>query len=366
MMNPISAFFVRNVVAVFFVYGLAFFSMGLALALATRRTSEFRFAQAIRPLALFGVLHGIHEWFEMFQKIGTLTSGYTPSTLHEVVRLAVLALSFLMLLLFGILLLSPEGIERRRAYVAVLGMAGLWGLSVLVVTVAFKPSPDETIALADVLARYSLGVPGALLGTWALMTQQRTFREHGMPQFGRDLVWCATALLLYGAVGQIFVRQTILVPSTVINSTLFLQWFGIPVQLFRGVMATILAFYMVRALNAFELESQRRLEEANQARLMAQTAALEAERRTSREMERLNQELRLTARELSLLLDLSNLLAVPMSLPDRLHNVLDKIVRSLNFPDAGMILLVRLAFRPTNRMKRGHSMFQPSIWVSNV
>lgn len=340
-MNPISAFFVRNVVAVFFVYGLAFFSMGLALALATRRTSEFRFAQAIRPLALFGVLHGIHEWFEMFQKIGTLTSGYTPSTLHEVVRLAVLALSFLMLLLFGILLLSPEGIERRRAYVAVLGMAGLWGLSVLVVTVAFKPSPDETIALADVLARYSLGVPGALLGTWALMTQQRTFREHGMPQFGRDLVWCATALLLYGAVGQIFVRQTILVPSTVINSTLFLQWFGIPVQLFRGVMATILAFYMVRALNAFELESQRRLEEANQARLMAQTAALEAERRTSREMERLNQELRLTARELSLLLDLSNLLAVPMSLPDRLHNVLDKIVRSLNFPDAGMILLVR-------------------------
>jgi signal transduction histidine kinase len=341
MMNPISAFFVRNVVAVFFVYGLAFFSMGLALALATRRTSEFRFAQAIRPLALFGVLHGIHEWFEMFQKIGTLTSGYTPSTLHEVVRLAVLALSFLMLLLFGILLLSPEGIERRRAYVAVLGMAGLWGLSVLVVTVAFKPSPDETIALADVLARYSLGVPGALLGTWALMTQQRTFREHGMPQFGRDLVWCATALLLYGAVGQIFVRQTILVPSTVINSTLFLQWFGIPVQLFRGVMATILAFYMVRALNAFELESQRRLEEANQARLMAQTAALEAERRTSREMERLNQELRLTARELSLLLDLSNLLAVPMSLPDRLHNVLDKIVRSLNFPDAGMILLVR-------------------------
>jgi len=340
-MNPISAFFVRNIVAVFFVYGLAFFSMGLALALATRRASEFRFAQAIRPLALFGILHGVHEWFEMFQKIGTLTSGYTPATLDEVVRLTILVTSFLMLLVFGILLLSPERMERRQAYLASLGIVGLWGVSVLAAWLAFSPAPDEMIAVADVLARYGLGIPGGLLGTWALMTQQRTFREHGMPQFGRDLVWCATTLLLYGVVGQIFVRQTILVPSTIINSTLFLQWFGIPVQLFRGVMATILAIYMVRALYAFELESRRRLGDANQARLTAQATALEAERRTSREMERLNQELRLTARELSLLLDLSNLLAVSMSLSERLHNALEHIVHSLDFADAGMILLVR-------------------------
>jgi signal transduction histidine kinase len=340
-MNAISAFFVRNIVAVFFVYGLAFFSMGLALALTSRRASEFRFAQAIRPLALFGVLHGVHEWIEMFQKIGTLTSGYTPATLDEVVRLAVLVASFVMLLLFGILLLSSARIDRRQAYLASLGMTGLWGVSVLAAWLAFHPAPDEMIAQADVLARYGLGIPGGLLGTWALMTQQRTFREHGMPQFGRDLVWCATALLLYGVVGQIFVRQTTLIPSIIINSTLFLQWFGIPVQLFRGVLATVLAVYMVRALNAFELEGRRRLEEANQARLAAQAAALEAERRTSREMERLNQELRLTARELSLLLDLSNVLVVSMSLSERLHNALEHIVRSLDFPDAGMILLVR-------------------------
>ena len=63
-MNPISAFFVRNIVVVFFFYGLAFFSLGLALALASRRDSEFRFVRAIVPLALFGFLHGIHEWVE--------------------------------------------------------------------------------------------------------------------------------------------------------------------------------------------------------------------------------------------------------------------------------------------------------------
>jgi signal transduction histidine kinase len=340
-MNPISAFFVRNIVVVFFFYGLAFTAMGLALALASRRTSEFRFAQAIRPLAAFGILHGIHEWVEMFQKVATLTGGYTPTVPQEAVRLALLIASFLMLLAFGLLLLSPEATERRRVFLPILGMTGLWALSVLVAAVALRSPPDEIIALGDVLARYSLGVPAALLGTWALMAQQRTFHQHGMPQFGRDLVWCATALFLYGVIGQFFVRQTPLVPSTFINSTLFLQWFGIPVQLFRGVTAAILAFYMTRALNAFELESQRRLEEANQARLSAQAAALEAERRISREMERLNEELRLTAHELSLLLNLSNLLAAPIGLQLRLHSALEEIVRSLNFPDSGIILLGR-------------------------
>ncbi len=338
-MNPISAFFVRNIITVFFFYGLAFFIMGVALALAARQTSEFRFALAIRPLAAFGILHGLHEWIEMFQKMATLTSGYAPTVWDETVRLTLLDLSFVMLLAFGVSLLSPGKTNRWRKYGAILGMGVLWLVGLVVITLVFELTPEDKIAVADVLARYSLGIPGALVGTWALMAQQRTFREHDMPQFGRDLVWCAAALFLYGVVGQIFVRQTILFPSNIINSTLFLQWFGIPVQLFRAVMAAVLTFYMVRALQAFELENQRRLEAANQAKLKAQAAALEAERQISHEMERLNEELRLTTRELSLLLDLSNLLAAPMSLPDRLHSVLQKIVKSLSFPEAGLILL---------------------------
>lgn len=346
--------------------------MGLALILAGRRTSEFRFAQAILPLAAFGMLHGIHEWIEMFQKIATLTGGYVPTVPQEIVRLIILVVSFLMLLAFGLMLLSPDPADARRVLIPILAMAGLWALGALVVAIALGSPAEEAVAMADAMARYSLGVPGALLGTWALMTQQRTFHQHGMPQFGRDLVWCATALFLYGAVGQIFVRQTALFPSTIINSTIFLQWFGIPVQLFRAVMAAILAFFMVRALNAFELESQRMLEEANQAKLKAQATALEAERRISREMEILNEELRLTTHELSLLLDLSNLLAESMGMQDRLHRALEKIVQSLSFPNAGMILLVKpetatlqaqalAGFASTNEPDRADSQYAAAL-----
>ena len=340
-MNPITTFLVRNMVAVFFFYGLAFFSMGLALILAGRRASQFRFAQAIRPLAWFGIVHGLHEWFEMFQQIATLTTGHLPTVPEELARLALLSSSFLMLSTFGILLLLPGRIHWRRAVMPVVILAGLWIAStVLAALVLDTPSVEEAIILGDVLARYILAIPGALLATWALLVQQRTFREHGMPQFGRDLVWCAAALLLYGVVGQLFVRPSPLASSTLLNSTAFLNWFGIPVQLFRAIMATVLALFMVRALNAFELESQRQLDEAHEERLKAQTAALDAERRAGREMERLNEELRLATHELALLLELSNLLAEPTTLPDRLHGALEKLVGSLTFPDTGAILLV--------------------------
>jgi signal transduction histidine kinase len=327
-MNPISAFFVRNIIIVFFFYGLVFFVMGVALLLASRRQSAFRFARAIRSLAAFGLLHGIHEWYEMYQKYAALTGGYTPAIWEEGVRLALLVASFVALLFFSVDLLNGEHTSRWRHW-PVAGMVALWGLGTLLVALRFDPPPTEILAVADVLARYSLGIPGTLLGAWALMAQQRIFRAHNMPQFGRDLVWCAAALFLYGVGGQLFVRPTLLFPTQFINSTLFLQWTGIPVQLFRAVMAAAMTFYMVHALRAFEVEEQRRLE-----------GALQAERHHRREVERLNSELRLTARELALLLTLSNDLATPLQLLERLKQALSEIVHSLSFPDAGMILLV--------------------------
>jgi len=338
-MNPITTFLIENIIAVFFFYGLAFFVMGLVLALVSRQISEIKFVQAIRPLAAFGLLHGIHEWFEMFQKLAMLTSGHIPTTLEEVGRLTLLGISFIFLFIFGVVLLNSDEMKNWRNYRFLLGLVGVWGLGLLIANVTFRPTVNDLIPIADVLIRYTLAIPGALLGAWALMAQQRAFREHDMSQFGRDLVWCATALFAYGVIGQLFVQQTTLFPSSIINSTLFLRWFGIPVQLFRGIMAVLTTIFAIRALRAVEFENQRRLEKANQARLVTQTAALEAERSTSQQMEQLNDELRLTTHELSLLLDLSNVLATPLSLQDRLCNVLEKIVDSFDFVNAGLILL---------------------------
>lgn len=254
LMNPISAFLVRNIVGVYFIYGLAFFAMGMVLALARLRASAFKFALTIPALAGFGLLHGIHEWFEMFQKMAAISSGHVPTLPEEVLRVLILATSFLLLSLFGIMLLRSDPTSRAMALTPVVILAALWVLSTAAAATILQSTPSEIVLLADVLSRYILAMPGALLAAWALMVQQRTFREHGMPQFGRDLVWCTTALILYGVVGQLFVHPSPLAPSNVLNSSQFLAWFGVPVQVFRALMATVLTIFLLRALDAFELE----------------------------------------------------------------------------------------------------------------
>ena len=77
---------------IFFVYGLAFFALGLALALELGRSLDSRFKRTLRPLVVFGLVHGFHEWFEMFVIIGRQTYGFVPSHRLEWVRLAILAL----------------------------------------------------------------------------------------------------------------------------------------------------------------------------------------------------------------------------------------------------------------------------------
>jgi signal transduction histidine kinase len=339
-MNVITEFFVHNIIVVYFFYGLAFFVMGLALLFSSRRTSQLRFALAVVPLAAFGLLHAVHEWYEMFQHVTMLENGgLPPTTLAELLRLALLVSSFIALLIFALVLLTSSATPGWRLWGPVAAILVLWLLGTLLLVARFQLAADEALILAHTLARYAIGIPAALLGAWALMAQQRTFREHDMSQFGRDLVWAAAALLLYGVVGQLFVEETVLVPSHILNNANFQAWFAIPIQLFRAVMAVALTFFLVRALRAFDIEETRQLEQANQAELQVRTAALEAERRTSQQMERLNDELRLAAHKLSLLLDLSNLLDEPLPFAERLAAALERIVQSLPFSEAGMILL---------------------------
>ena len=51
---------------VFFVYGLAFFSLGMSLAIESGRFPSLADDRVLRTLAIFGLLHGSHEWLEAY------------------------------------------------------------------------------------------------------------------------------------------------------------------------------------------------------------------------------------------------------------------------------------------------------------
>ncbi|MFQ6013858.1 MAG: GAF domain-containing sensor histidine kinase [Anaerolineae bacterium] len=331
-MDAVSEFLTANIIFVYFFYGLAFFAMGLAVALESGRGSEFRFAQATRLLAWFGLLHGSHEWLEMFQKIAEQTSGQIFPPLAEAARVILLALSFLLLIAFGARLTYGKGESQRRVYglISILGLVWLGG--VVGIHLFLNPGIVDLIAASEVWARYSLGMPGAVLAAWALVLEWLAFRERGMPRFGRYLLLTAIAFSWYGVVGQLFTRQSILFPSTIINDVLFVRLAGMPVQLFRAIMAGLMAVFVIHALRAFELEGTRRLEAARRE-------AFEIQRRMRLETEQLNEELRAAARDLSVLFEMSRMLASTLDLDALLQEAITKIVQMLEPVQSGMILL---------------------------
>jgi len=340
-MDTISAFFMRNIVFVYFFYGLAFFALGLVVMLESGRATEFRFARALIPLALFGFVHGAHEWFEMYQILAAHGAGQTAGTGEEMVGLITLVVSFLFLLSFGTRLL-PDAERRPRASLwQVLALALLWGAGVFYVAWHFRPTTAELLSAADVLARYSLGIPGALLAAWALLRERRDFHLRGMSAYGRDLLWAALALFVYGAVGQAFTRPSLVWPSQTINTALFLRTFGIPIQLLRGLAAIAIAITLGRALRAFEQESRVRLARANKMRLEAQASALDSQARRTVEVEALNVQLQATTGELSAMVELSLTLSSTMDLQRLLSDALGQIVRSFDGAGCGIIFLKR-------------------------
>jgi signal transduction histidine kinase len=345
-------FFARNLVVVYFFYGLAFFSMGLAIWLASARfrTSEFRLAGALLFLAGFGVVHGLQEWHDMFVHIDQGGASNIPGwLLLPEVHLAHLVLSFLLLVFFGIRLLYANRREiddaqakngNRLALLGAGGFLALWGLSVIATWLVSRPERLPMINAADVLARYTLGVSGAFIAAWAIWLEQRVFKRRGMGGFGRALLGAAVALFVYG-IGQIFTQPSFFFPSTVLNADLFLRLFGFPVQVLRATMAVLMAVFIIRALSVFEIENQQRLDEARAARNAAREEALRVQQAARAETEQLNRELSAAVQDLALLFTISRRMAATLDRSRLLDDAVPLLVGVLPQVNAGMLALSR-------------------------
>lgn len=252
---------------IFFFYGLAFYSMGLAILLELGHGKDVRLRHAFRPLAVFGFLHGSHEWLEMLINLEQLPGQFSIPMIWEMARLAILAFSFLSLAAFGMFLLSGrDSLHQRLSLLVPLAMVGVWGIGLFVLR-SYFPLQADLLHVANTWTRYVLGIPSALLASAGLVAQQREFRQAGMARFGRDSLWAAIAFAWYGLVGQLFTHASGLPPSNVINEGLFMQWFGFPVQLLRAAAAIVAAIFIMRVLRAFEVETQRQIAALQAARL---------------------------------------------------------------------------------------------------
>ncbi len=250
-------------IVVYFFYGLAFFSMGLLVAMEGGRSTDARLRMALRPLAGFGLVHAVHEWLEMFKIMGHLGGQFYA--IYPMIALSLLAFSFLSLAAFGAYLVLGSESTWRVSLIIPLTLEAVWVYGLL----TFKSMYvlKDIYIIADVWTRYSLAIPAGLLAAAGLVVQQRTFRHAGLVSFGRDSLWASVAFGWYSLVGQIFTAPSKLPPSTFLNSELFLDIFGFPVQVLRAVAAIFASVFVIRFLRAFQVENDRKIAELQDARL---------------------------------------------------------------------------------------------------
>ena len=247
---------IESIVIIYFFYGLAFFSMGLLVAIEGDRSSDERVRKALRPLAVFGLIHAAHEWVEMFVQIGDM-SGRTQSQLLPLLQLATLSFSFLSLAAFGGYLLAKDEIAQRISLLVPLVLEAVWVFGLINIKDNYLPA--DVYDAAHAWTRYSLAIPASLIAAIGLIAQQRAFRRAGLVRFGQDAMWAAVAFGWYGIIGQIFTNASVLPPSNFINENTFLQFFGFPIQLLRAITASAAAFFVIRFLRAFQVETEQKI-----------------------------------------------------------------------------------------------------------
>jgi len=274
-----------NLILVFFIYGLAFFSMGLVLLLEAGRAPFLAEARVLLPLALFGFAHGLHEWLEMVLQLGDWLGFQSPALLAWL-RLVILVLSFSSLIAFGLLSLRPQGHFSRAGVYAVLGFFSLYFILVVLVYLNYQTNPGDWMRHADVLARYFLAVPGAVLAALALSRQASQAQAQHRRRVARSLWWAAAGFVVYG-ITQFFVPVLDIFPAYLINATVFYNLFGVPIQALRAGVAIVITISLIRAIQAVEEERQREFVAVQQARF----DALEQVRHDLLEREAMRREL---------------------------------------------------------------------------
>lgn len=259
-MGSLITFFEVNQAIIYFVYGLAFFIMGLVVALQSRQSSQLELARSLNWLAGFGILHGLNEWGDLFIPI---QSTYLPTpivNLLYIVQLVLLALSFMCLFAFGVSLLKPFGINKWLA-AAPTTLFILWVfITFFVLTSLYQ---DETIwhHASNALARYFIAFPGGLLAAYSL-------REHAIrrivplkvPTIYAALRISGIALGAYAILGGLIPPPVPFWPGNLLNAETIQMRIGIPPLAFRALIGLILAIATIRALEIFKLETDQRIE----------------------------------------------------------------------------------------------------------
>jgi len=228
----------------YFFYGLAFIFLGFAIAVKDMSESKLQLADSLPSLAVFGFSHGLHEWLQCYLLLGFGTDALLLP-IHYL-KLLTLVVSFLFLNHFAIFLMrSQPRIHWQWLRVLIPLLVAFLGMHLFL---SWENLDLKTIRQVDILSRLTIGNLGGVLAAFALI------------RHGRVVTFLSRSVALHlRLAGIAFALYAFL--AGVIPSHTMIPFLSVPVELFRGLTAVLITYFLVKAMNVFNIETRKNLEQ---------------------------------------------------------------------------------------------------------
>ena len=268
-MNFIQNLFTINHEIIYFVYGLVFFVLGLAIALQSRHSSRLDLARNLTWLAAFGFLHGFNEWGDLFIPIQAAYLSPKIILVLNYLHLILLAASFTCLFEFGAALLESLR-PRKWLHILAASLLVIWSIIVFIPLRLGISDFTTWYNASGALARYFIGLPGGLLAAYALRkhTLQR-IAPFNVPQIVRAMEAAGITMALYALAAGLIVAPVNFFPGNWLNTDTFTRYLLVPPQLIRALLGLVIAATTIRVLEIFDVETSRQIESMKQQHMLA-------------------------------------------------------------------------------------------------
>jgi signal transduction histidine kinase len=176
----------------------------------------------------------------------------------KAVSVIMIIVSFLFLLQFGLSL--AVGYQRRwRSWLGIIPLV-LFGSWVLYLGKREWGSTMQLLRQVEIGARNTLGVTGAFVTAFALVAYSDELKDLSRT-ISRNLKSAGIAFIGYG----------------VFASSLFAYaayfYLPVPAEMFRGFTAVLIAYFIIKALNIFDVETRKRIEQQTRHLVQAEKLA---------------------------------------------------------------------------------------------
>ena len=234
--------FSQHIDYLFFIYGLSFLTMGIAILIMPKKESHFHLGKILWMLAIYAFLHSVGDFISIISDIKEETKND--------VGLLFTSVSYLFLFEFGrrLMNLSKKTIPW-------------WLLTVCIaLTLSFSLFVSDFFTSVSIFTGYFIRFPAGIMASIGFISYYSFIKSDINNKKTKTYFLIASIAMFFWAIFCGIVRiEGKFFPANVINTTTFFEFTGLPVQVFRTIVSILTTVALLGILDIFKWETVYKL-----------------------------------------------------------------------------------------------------------